>query len=338
MKIIDIYTLTRYPTELISHKLAHKLIKRKINIRDTIIVSGTPRGGTTWFMELLETLPDYKSIFEPLHKDWFPLVKKLNLPPRPYLEPNAEKDQLKKYLTLVFTDQIVSKSPRFPMNLRSIKKRLFATKILVKFIRANRILPWIVNNFEIRATYFLIRHPCATIASQLETGIRGYFLPKSVPIPKEIVLKEAQQIPSIKDNEWLMEKLNTITTQEEILAAIWSMDNYVPLLYLSSHQNAWYTVVYEKLITDFDEEIKKVFGYINEAVPEEVYERFKKPSSTTHDKSHLGTQKQLSKWKRKLSKSQIENILKVVHWFGLDFYTEAPEPDYDALKNWKPPF
>lgn len=131
MKIIDIYTLTRYPTELISHKLAHKLIKRKINIRDTIIVSGTPRGGTTWFMELLETLPDYKSIFEPLHKDWFPLVKKLNLPSRPYLEPNAEKDQLKKYLTLVFTDQIVSKSPKFPMNLRSIKKRLFATKILV---------------------------------------------------------------------------------------------------------------------------------------------------------------------------------------------------------------
>lgn len=84
--------------------------------------------------------------------------------------------------------------------------------------------------------------------------------------------------------------------------------------------------------------LKKVFGYINEAVPEEVYERFKKPSITTHDKSHLGTQKQLSKWKRKLSKSQIENILKVVHWFGLDFYTEAPEPDYDALKNWKPPF
>jgi len=185
------------------------------------------------------------------------------------------------------------------MNLRSIKKRLFATKILVKFIRANRILPWIVNNFEIRATYFLIRHPCATIASQLETGIRGYFLPKSVPIPKEIVLKEAQQIPNIKDNEWLMEKLNTITTQEEILAAIWSMDNYVPLLYLNSHQNAWYTVVYEKLITDFDEEIKKVFGYINEAVPEEVYERFKKPSSTTHDKSHLGTQEQLSKWRGK---------------------------------------
>ena len=325
------YTLTRSPIELISHKL----IKREVNIQDTIIISGTPRGGTTWFMELLETLPKYKSIFEPLNKKWFSPVKKLNLPPRPYLEANAENDQLKKYLNLVFTGRIVSKAPRFSMNLRSIKKHIFATKILVKFIRANRPLPWIVNNFEIRATYFLLRHPCATIASQLETGTRGYFMPKFAPIPKEMVLKEAQQIPIIRNNEWLMKKLNTITTQEEILAAIWSIDNYVPLSYLSSHQNAWYTGVYEKLITDFDEEIKKVFGYIGEEVPEEVYERFKKPSTTTHDRSHLGTPKQLLKWKKKLSECQIKNMLKVAHWFGLDFYTEAPEPDYGSIKDWK---
>lgn len=57
-----------------------------------------------------------------------------------------------------------------------------------------------------------------------------------------------------------------------------------------------------------------------------------KPSTTTHDPKYLGTTKQLVKWKKKLSERQVKDILKVVHWFGLDFYTEDPEPDYDALK------
>lgn len=325
-----------YTSGQVVDALSSKL--HKFNIGDTIVISGTPRGGTTWFMELLETLPDYKSIFEPFHKEWFLQVKELNLPPRPYLDPNAENRSLKEYLNAVFTGQIISRAPRFSLTPATIYKRLSATKILVKFVRANRLLPWIVTNFQVRGIYFMIRHPCATIASQLETGIRGYFTPKDIPLPKEIVLREASQIPQIKENEWLMKKLYTIKTQEEILAAIWSLDNYVPLSYLSEHPNAWYTVVYEKLITDFDEEIKRIFDYINEEVPEKAHETFKRPSKTTHDKSYLGTPKQLLKWKKKLSERQIKNILKVVHWFGLDFYTEAPEPDYDALKNWRPPF
>jgi len=314
--------------------IAHKGGK----LSDTIVISGTPRGGTTWFMELIDTLPEYKSIFEPFHREWFPEVKELNLPPRPYLDPRVENKPLKEYLTRVFTAQIISRKPAYSLTPLDIYKRLSATKILVKFIRANRLLPWIVSNFQVKGTYFIIRHPCATIASQLKTGIRGYFIPKDIPLPKEIALREASQIPQIREDTWLMKKLETIDTQEEILAAIWSMDNYVPLSYISKHPDAWYTVVYEKLITDFEDEIRRIFSYINEEVPEKVYVKFRRPSKTTHDKSYLGTPKQLSKWKNKLSERQIKNILEVVHWFGLDFYTEYPEPDYDALENWRPPF
>lgn len=217
------------------------------DIQDTIVISGTPRGGTTWFMELIETLPGYKSIFEPFHRDWFPQVKRVNLSPRPYLEPDAENKHLKEYLKQVFTGQIISRNPAFSVTPTTIYKRLSATKILVKFIRANRLLPWIVNNFQVRGTYLVLRHPCATIASQLETGVRGYFIPKEIPLPKEIVLREASQIPQIKENDWLMKKLRTIKTQEEVLAAIWSLDNYIPLSYLSKNPDAWYTVVLRKI-------------------------------------------------------------------------------------------
>ena len=42
------------------------------------------------------------------------------------------------------------------------------------------------------------------------------------------------------------------------------------------------------------------------------------------------------KWRSRLSKQQINAILKVTHWFNLTFYDTDPEPDYKELINWKP--
>jgi len=45
------------------------LINDSLNEKEAILVFGIPRSDTTWAMEILETLPAYKSIFEPFHKD-----------------------------------------------------------------------------------------------------------------------------------------------------------------------------------------------------------------------------------------------------------------------------
>ena len=34
-----------------------------LNEKEAILVFGTPRSGTTWVMEILEALPEYKTIF-----------------------------------------------------------------------------------------------------------------------------------------------------------------------------------------------------------------------------------------------------------------------------------
>jgi len=199
-------------------------------------------------------------------------------------------------------------------------------------------MPWIANNFQVKGIFFIIRHPCATIASQLETGIVGY-LSNNKPFQeimpsKEMVLSSISRIRELRDNEELIRKLKTIETQEEVLAAIWCIDNYIPLYYQRAFN--WHTIVYESLVLNPEEELKKMFSYINEKIPEEAYSKTRTPSFTTHERKYVGTPKQLVKWREKLSEKQIKNILKVVYWFGLDFYTENPEPDYNALGNWKP--
>jgi len=324
--------MTLYLIDLLGY-----LINSPLNEKEAILVSGAPRSGTTWVMEILETLPAYKSIFEPFHKDWFPEVQKLKINPyRPYVYFKDSNPSLKEYLTKVFKGEVVSKSPNYRLTLENIYKRIFAKKAVVKFIRANRLLPWIANNFQVKGIFFVIRHPCSTVASQLETGVRGHFMPKNVPLPKKIVPSSISEIRELRNNEELVRKIKTIRTQEEILAAIWSIDNYLPLYYQRKFN--WYTLVYESLVINPEGEIENMFSYIDEEVPREVYSKIRLPSMTTHDQTYLGTTKQLVKWKKKLSERQVKNILKVVHWFGLDFYTEDPEPDYDALKNWKPPF
>src|SRR6185312_3597014 len=40
---------------------------------------------------------------------------------------------------------------------------------VIKDVNSNMLLPWITSNFPIRPIY-VVRHPCAVIASQLEYG------------------------------------------------------------------------------------------------------------------------------------------------------------------------
>jgi len=158
---VNVLTRMRYILEVIISK-----IPRDYEIKDTIVISGTPRGGTTWLMEILATLPEYKTIFEPLKPSFFPEVRTLGFPPRVYIPPDKDWPVVKKYLIKVFTGRKFSTQPAYSPTPYNIYKRFIARKLIVKFVRANRLLPWIYNNFDLRGIYFIIRHPCATIASQ----------------------------------------------------------------------------------------------------------------------------------------------------------------------------
>jgi len=155
---------------------------------------------------------------------------------------------------------------------------------------------------------------------------------------KRLIIKEAMQIPLIRENEELIDKLKNLETKEEIIAAAWSMDNFVPLAYPKPHP--WHTVVYERLLLDGYRELRNIFSYIGERVPRSAYKKLRTPSKTTFHKKwgRLDPNSQLLKWKKKLPREKANRILKVVHWFGLDFYNEDPEPDYKRLANWKPNF
>lgn len=147
---------------------------------------------------------------------------------------------------------------------------------------------------------------------------------------------EILRIEEFEESEEIVRKLNGISTMVEALATIWALDYYIPLYY--QRYGWWYTVVYEKLVLEGIKELRNIFGYINESVPREAVKALYRYSATAWVKNEFveDPKELLSKWNKKLSEEQISSILKVIHWFDLDFYTEDPEPNYNALKNWGP--
>ena len=324
--------IIRYGTKIIQFPDRVILSSKKFNINDTIVIAGTPRSGTTWLMEVLSAIPGYTYLYEPINPIWFPKIRGVGFQSRTYLPPDIDWPEGKEYLEKTFTGRVFSLIPPIKFKAQPIMHRILGNKLIVKFVRINRLLPWIAKRFDLRCMIFIIRHPCAVIASQLKTGFYGYFSDsppyhKTSPNLKNL-LDETAKI-DILDEE-VYKRLKNIKTQEEMLAALWCLDNYIPLSQPKPYP--WTTIAYEKLVKEEKKEVINLFNKIGEKnIPQSVFKSLKEPSMLTlgSDRKVISnTEKQLSKWKKMLSEKQVERILKIVSDFGLDFYNEDIEPDY----------
>ena len=66
-----------------------------------------------------------------------------------------------------------------------------------------------------------------------------------------------------------------------------------------------------------------------------MHAQFDVPSSSTKDRLLQKPRNQLSKWKEHLTPKQMDDILRIVEIFGLDFYTDELHPDYDRLMKYQ---
>lgn len=302
---------------------------REFDIRDTIIVSGAPKSGTSWVGDIIACLPGYTVLFEPLNARWFSEVRQAGFEPRAYRSACEDWIQGEEYLGRILSGRVKTTA----YSIRAVKgvlRGFLSSKIVAKFIRANRLIPWMSQHFPVRCTILLIRHPCAVIASQIRTGNCGYptrYRRGGLGLPKpEDLIKEAQEIEYI--DRAILSKLEHIQTVEEILAAIWCLDYYVPLFCPGPHP--WITVVYERLLTEGADEVRRIFHLLGAETPQNAIRQLGIPSLSARIKS-ISTETQLHKWEKQLSSQQIRNIFEVLEWFGFDFYTENPEPHYDQL-------
>ncbi|WKK86754.2 sulfotransferase domain-containing protein [Marivirga arenosa] len=286
------------------------------NVEDTLIISGDPRGGTTWLSEIIMEIPNTALVWEPLS---IPLIDKLNKHNFSHRQFIAESDnwyEVKNYFCDIFKGNIYNHhlfQNQSYFNLINVKRTH------VKFCRANQLLPWLTNQFQFRyAPIYIIRHPCAVIASQLKqggwNGVKSSFhIPEDKPYPEFYTKHE--------------DFLKGLNSKAQVLAATWCLCNQIPLSHPDNNKR-WITVTYESLVTDGIYQLKRIEDRWGITLPDSAYDKLNKASATTIKGSPImdGKGSQLSHWKYNLSDRDIEEIMMVLDYFGIELYNQSPLP------------
>jgi hypothetical protein len=172
--------------------------------------------------------------------------------------------------------------------------------------------------FPVRAI-FMIRHPCAVVASQMRHGAWSHLEKCNWTISKHL----------FNDYPLLKEIFERIQGPEELLAFEWVVQNWVPL---QTRHPTWILTTYERLATRRETELERLFVYLGQSVPSMARSQLYRASAKTVADSHIKTGKNpLTGWQYVLTPRQVDNILNVVHAVGMTCYSEALEADYYQL-------
>lgn len=280
------------------------------------IISGDPRGGTTWLAQLLNQLPGSALIWEPLMVRKVKEVRKIGFAWRQYIPENEIWPEARDVMERILSGHLMSPylcQQTSPQQLRN------ANYLLVKFCRANQILPWLTRQFNFAyPPIYLVRHPCAVVASQLTQG--GWT--KVAPFLK---IPEGRYTSFYTVHVKFLKKIDTV---EKRLATIWCLCNQVPLSHPDNNKR-WITITYEALLLDLAGELKRIEKRWNVSMPQHLYESRQNASWTTISGSPIlngSVQEQLEYWKSRLTARQIEDIMRVVDYFGIDLYNSDVLP------------
>lgn len=285
-----------------------------------LVISGDPRGGTTWLAETLSFLPGTALLWEPLAISQVEKFKRLGFSWRQYIPENEQWPEARKAFTELFSGKLLS-----PYLCRSTSPAQIrdAQFLLVKFCRASQLLPWLTREYQfINCPIYLVRHPCAVVASQLRQGGWNRVKPelKSPRGSYKFFYDEHEDF------------FRTIDTVEKRMAAIWCLCNGIPLNH-SENNKRWITITYESLLSDPESQFRRIEQRWNVAFPDSVYQNVTKPSTSTVAGSPVEFGKkteQLRYWKKHLTDKQIENILGTLEYFNIRLYnySEYPQIEY----------
>lgn len=130
--------------------------------RASVVLLGSARSGTTWVGEVIDRHHDHRVVFEPLRADRVPLARAFAN--GQYLRPDTTDPRYVEPMTTILTGRL--RNP-WADHLNHV---VVARRRLVKEIRANLLVPWLVQRFPDMPIVVLVRHPLAVAVSRRELG------------------------------------------------------------------------------------------------------------------------------------------------------------------------
>jgi hypothetical protein len=299
-----------------------------------VIIAGSGRSGTTWVLDSLAEANRCRTIFEPLHPVGVPAASRFAYQ---YVRPDAQAPELRAFMDRVFSGEMRSlwadyriRPDRFnPLRYNPIAIYLHIKKArqllgkyafrndlsghIVKFIRANLMLPWLARQYGLPMV-LVIRHPCAVVASRLRLT------------PKDWSAEKA--LGRYRDNEAVYELIGErfgVDIAEPMSAAaslgcVWCIENVLPVEWAG--REAYMVVAYENLLMRPETEWRRVTDYLGlESVPGAAL--LGSPSQQTSLDMHgrTFTPQHVERWRTQLSAEDTAAVAEVLERFGCNTYS-----------------
>lgn len=280
-----------------------------------ILLAGSSRSGTSWLGRVLSTAPGYCLLTEPLSLK-MPGLRRAGFSWRTHVDPDADWPEGEAILRAFFRGKRVTAK----LIHRNRRELLSSRGLVVKSVRASRLLPWLTRRFALRGIVLLIRHPCAVVSSQME----NFRIPD--PCREDNLRYLERHLPH------LLPFARGLETEEERRALTWALDQHAPL---SAPAGSWTRASYERLVLDGPAAATRLFASLGLETPETARERLRENSwqarSSSVDHRRASVEERLGVWRRRLTGEQIDRILAVVEAVGIRGFGRALAPDPGAV-------
>jgi hypothetical protein len=277
---------------------------------NTILVAGVARSGTTWLAEIIASQTRARIMFEPFYSPHVQGFRDFDYVL--YMRPEDDNAALR-----VFAGQVLSGTIRDPHWVDGHVDRFLPRCRIVKDVRVCLFLRWLHDRFPQVPILFIIRHPCAMVASYLAMKWSADDdLDSMLGQPKLVTDHLSELMPVIR----------AATEAHEKRALVWCIENLVAL---RQFENRHLEIVrYEDLVLRPDVTIPRLFAAIKRPFRDSVFRVHRRPSLTVRSWSpllHGGDPTRA--WQSILSRSQIDDVMDIVHAFGLGhLYPHASIP------------
>lgn len=283
--------------------------------RDSLVLAGTGRSGTTWISEVINYRNEYRLMDEPDRNVSIEAFAHFNA--IQYIRPDDKDPAFLEPVALALSGRLRNDwADRF-------NTRLIANKRLVKFIRASLYLKWMLNNFPGLRVAQLMRHPCAVALSQSR-------LDWEIDLGN-ILLNQPKLMAD--HLEPLRAEIEAADTLFEKRLWMWCVENYVPLTQLE--EGDVHLAFYESFCEEPEKEIERLFNHYGKEWDASVYEAMRKPSNSSKPDSAIVTGKnRVDSWMKHITAEQRQIADRMLKRFGLDaIYTvDSPLPNTQAAR------
>ncbi|VEP12238.1 conserved hypothetical protein [Hyella patelloides LEGE 07179] len=289
-----------------------------LSSENTILLAGCGRSGTTWVSNIINYQNKYRYIFEPFCLEEVDVFKSLDFGNGKYLRHDAEDKELLKVVKFICSGKLRNKwCDRF-------NQKFITDRRLIKVIRINLLLGWINHKLPSMPIILLLRHPCAVANSKIQlnwkTSINKYLIQEQ--LIQDFLHPFIDTIKAINNQGDAFEKI--------ILA--WCIENYVPLKQFEKKKLC--IVFYEKLCTEPELELKKIFSFLGDKDNKYLTHNFRIPSQLSRRSSSIITGENLTdSWKKNITERQIKKAMEILSIFGLEqIYSHNSIPESQNLK------